>query len=467
MKTYVGSGAVLVLALFVMIFQPFGNALSLQSQLMLGGILITFGIWIFKPFNIPFSVGAMFLGCFGLAVGLPPSVVFSGFTQSAVWTLIAALFFGFALQKTGLGYRIALAILRLFKPSYISLVLAWAIIGLALSVLTPSITVRVAIVIPIAVNCCELCHLKPGSKGNSLIMLTAFAMAMVPGGGWMNGALAGPIIHGAYESVPELAGMLTFDSWMSVSLAPVEIATALMLIGSLILFKPKEPLPAKAINAIKSTRLEPISMNEIITAAILIGAFILFFTGSIHNIPSTAVCLGATFLLFAFGIIKVDEIGTGVNWDNIIFIGIALGLGTICSATGITEWISGLIVPALTGISNSPFLFVGVIAVVFFAWRMIDIANFMTTFILIPAMLPAINARYGVHPLVFVPMLYLASNAFFMNYQNSWALMGQAVARKRSWTPGHLAAYGTIYFAASIISLMIMVPFWVKVGMFG
>jgi hypothetical protein len=91
----------------------------------------------------------------------------------------------------------------------------------------------------------------------------------------------------------------------------------------------------------------------------------------------------------------------------------------------------------------------------------------MTTFILIPAMLPAINARYGVHPLVFVPMLYLASNAFFMNYQNSWALMGQAVARKRSWTPGHLAAYGTIYFAASIISLMIMVPFWVKVGMFG
>ena len=58
MKTYVGSGAVLVLALFVMIFQPFGNALSLQSQLMLGGILITFGIWIFKPLTP--SPGAMF-----------------------------------------------------------------------------------------------------------------------------------------------------------------------------------------------------------------------------------------------------------------------------------------------------------------------------------------------------------------------------------------------------------------------
>ncbi len=465
LKSYIGSGAVLVTALFIMFLQPF-DTLSSQGHLMLGGILITLGIWIFKPFNIPFSVGGMFLGCFGLAVGLSPNVVFSGFTQSAVWTLIPALFFGFVLQKTGLGYRVALMILRLFKPSYVTLVLAWALIGLALSVLTPSITVRVAIVIPIAVNCCELCRLEKRSKGNSLIMLTAFAMAMVPGNGWLSGALTGPIIQGAFDTVTELAGSLTFDSWMRISFAPVILVSVIMVIGALLVFKPKEALPEEAVALIKNTKLEPITRDEIVTAVILIASFLLFFAGSVLPIPSTAVCLGATFLLFAFGIIKPNEIGTGVNWDLILFIGNALGLGAICSTTGITDWLAGLIVPALEPVAGNPFLFVAVVTVVFFAWHMIDIANFMPTFTLIPPMLPAIQAAYGIDPVVFVPMLALAGCAFFMSYQNAWALTGQAVAKDRSWTTGHLAVYGIIFCVASVIALLIMVPFWMQSGLF-
>jgi di/tricarboxylate transporter len=113
---------------------------------------------------------------------MPASTVFSGFTHTAIWTLVAALYFGFVLKKTGLGHRIAFMILKLFRPTYVSMILAWAVIGIALSLLTPSMTVRVAIMMPIAVNCCELCGLKPGSKGNSLILLTAFIMALATTG---------------------------------------------------------------------------------------------------------------------------------------------------------------------------------------------------------------------------------------------------------------------------------------------
>lgn len=457
----------LIAALLIMLLQPFNDALSLQGQLLLGGILIALSIWIFKPWGIPLSVGAMFLTCYALSIGLEPGVVFSGFTQSAVWTLIAALFFGFVLRKTDLGYRIALAILRFFKPSYPSLVLAWTLIGLALSALTPSITVRVAIVIPIAVSCCELCKLAPRSRGNSLIMLTAFAMALVPGGGWLSGALTGPIVQGAYDAVPELTGLITFDSWLSVSFVPVELATLLMLIGSFVIFRPKEPLSKDAVEAIKNTRLAPISRDEIVTASILITAFFLFLTGGIHPIPSAAVCLGATFLLFAFGIIKPPEIGTGISWDLIIFIGVALGLSAMCGVTGITDWLSSLIVPKLAFIARNPFLFVAVVTGVLFAWHMIDVATFIPTFTLVPTLLPAISEAYGINPLIFAPMLCLAGCAFFMDYQNPWALMGQEVAKNRSWTKGHLAAYGMLFFAASLIALVAMVPFWIDAGMFG
>jgi len=467
MKANIGGAAALIAALLIIIFRPLGDSLSAQGQLMLGGILITLGIWIFRPLKLPLSVGGFFLACFGLAIGLPPGVVFSGFAQGTIWTLISALFFGFVLQKTGLGYRVALMILRLFKPSYFTLVLAWTLIGFALSLLTPSITVRVAIVTPIAVSCCEICRLAPRSKGNSLIMLTAFSMALIPGSGWLSGSLTGPIIQGAFESVPALEGVITFDSWLKVTFAPVEIATLLTLIAGLLVFKPKEPLSEDAVIAIKSAKPGHITCDEIVTAAILIMSFALFFTGSLHHIPSTAVCLGATFLLFAFGIIKPPDIGTGISWDLMVFLGCALGLSSICAATGIIDWLSGIIVPAVGSITASPYLFVAVLAAIFFAWHFIDIATFIPTLTLIPPILPAIQSAYGISPMIFVPILDLACCAYFMGYLNPWALMGQSVAKERSWTAGHLAIHGSIFFAASVIALLVMTPFWVSGGLFG
>jgi len=214
-----------------------------------------------------------------------------------------------------------------------------ALIGIVLSVLTPSMTVRVAIVMPIAVSCCELCKLEPGSKGNSLILLTAFSMALIPGAGWLIGSLTGPVLSGAYDAVPELMGMLNFDSWFFVAFLPVEVAAVLMLSGSLIFLRPKEKLSGNAAKAIKETRPGRISREEIISAAILVTCFILFLTGNTLGILSTIVCLGATFLFFVFRIIRPEEIGNGISWDLIVFLGMALGLGNICSSVGIIDWL--------------------------------------------------------------------------------------------------------------------------------
>jgi len=468
MKTkipYIGSIAVTIGAVLIMILKPLNGSLSGQGQMVLAGILITLGLWIFKPFGLPFSAGALFFAAYMLAVGIPVPTVFSGFTQSAVWTLVAALFFGFVIKKTGLGYRLALLILKLFKPSYVSLTIAWAIIGIVLSVLTPSMTVRVAIVMPVALSCCELCDLKPGSKGNSLILLTAFAMALIPGAGWLTGSLTGPVLSGSYDAVPELNGMLNFSSWFSVSFVPVEIASLLMLIGSLLFMRPKEKLPESAAKAIKETKCGKITKDEIISGVILVICFILFLTGNYIGVSSTIVCLGATFLFFVFGIIKPGEIGTGISWDLIVFLGMALGLGSICETVGIIDWLSGLIVPALRPFSANAFLLVGVVTVFLFLWHFIDIASYFPTFVILPAILPAIQKAYGISPLVFAPILALAGCAFFVSYENHWVIMAQSVTKEKSWTPGHLLTYGIIYFVSSIIGIMTAVPIWGNMGL--
>ena len=463
---FLGCGILVIISVIIMAVKPFSANLSDTAHIMLGGIIITLGIWIFKPFNLPYAAGGLFLAMFALILGLAPTVVFSGFSQSAVWTLIPALFFGYTLQKTGLGKRIAFGIVKLFKPSYISLVFAWVLIGIVLSILTPSITVRVAIVIPIALQCCELCKLKKGSRGNSLILLTAFAMALIPGSGWLSGILGGPIIQSMYNNAG-MTDIVTFGSWLEILFLPMMIVTIIVAFGGLIILKPKEPLSKDIINEIKAQPLAKMSRHEGTAAIILSGVFVMFLTSGLHGIPDAAVCLAAVFVFFLSGVLEAKDFNAGVNWDLVIFIGMAISLGPIFYETGISQWLSGIIVPALNPITGNPWIFMYGIMTVMFLWRFVDVAIFIPTMAIVIPILPDIQAAYQIHPLVWIAVLIMAHNAFFLAYQNIWAVMSRSMAGDRAWDNKHMSSYGVLYFIACLISLTVAIPMWINMGMFG
>ena len=456
-----------LIAFIIMTLKPFSGNLADSAQVMLGGILIALSIWIFRPFQLSYSAGGMFLAAFALALGLKPGVVFSGFTQSAIWTLVPALFFGFTLQKTGLGKRIALAVIKLFKPSYLSLVIAWVIIGVLLSLLTPSSTVRVAIMIPIAVQCCELFKLEKGSKGNSLIILTAFGMAILPGSGWMSGVLWGPIISGMINAVPGTEGLVTFNNWFSVLFVPVTITTILLIAGSLIVLKPEEKLSQDAIEAIRKETVSGISRQEILAGLILITVFIMFITNKLHGLPDAAVCLAAVFVLFLSGVLEAKDFNSGVNWDLIVFIAMALSFSAIFKETGISQWLAGIVVPALAPIAGNPFLFMFSVMIFVFLWRFIDVALFVPSIAILVPILPAIQEAYQISPLVWLFIFVMAGNSFFMAYQNMWAMMSRSIAGERAFTNKHLGLYGILYLIASFIALVVTIPRWISAGLFG
>ena len=94
----------------------------------------------------------------------------------------------------------------------------------------------------------------------------------------------------------------------------------------------------------------------------------------------------------------------------------------------------------------------------FFAAYMLDIACYFPTFIILPPILPAIQQAYGIDPLVFAPMLSLGCCAFFMAYQNQWAIMSESIAGARAWRGSHRVAYAAIFFGASIVAMLVAVP---------
>lgn len=459
---YIGSTFMILVAVLIMTMRPFYD-LDDTAHIMLAGIVIVLCIWIFKPFKLTYAIGGLVLALFGLLVELPPTVIFSGFTQVALWTLIPAFFFGYTLQKTGLGRRIAMMVIKVCKPTYISLIFAWVYIGVVLSILTPATTVRVAIMLPIAVQCCELFNLKKGSKGNSLIILTAFAMALIPGSGWLTGVIWGPFIQGQMAN----AGiMVTFGDWIGVLLAPVIIATILLVVGGLLILKPEEKISSEVIEAVKKQSMGKMGKNEIISAVILMAVFGLSLTSSLHGFSTAIICIFAMLCFFVFGVLETNDFNSAANWNLIVFIAMAFSLGPVFSATGISEWLSGIVIPALEPIAGNPWLFVFAVTSFMFIWSLVDVAMFLPTISIMVPILPRIHEAYQINPLVWIAIFILAGNAFFLAYQNMWAAMSSSIAEDRAWTNKHQGIYGLLYFAVCLLALVVAIPMWINAGLF-
>ena len=100
-------------------------------------------------------------------------------------------------------------------------------------------------------------------------MLIAWAMALMPGTGWMTGSLWGPIGIGFFNSTQGLEGLITFETWSNAILLPAELVTILFVIGLYIVMKPDEPLNI-CIDSFNDAykELGPMRFPEIITLII-------------------------------------------------------------------------------------------------------------------------------------------------------------------------------------------------------
>jgi anion transporter len=462
-----GSGLFIFLGLVVACSQAFQPSLDYRGHFTLAMLIITIGLWIFKPFNLPFSITSCLFMASLLIIGVPAATVFSGFASTAVWSLIPALFFGFALMKTGLGKRIAYFCMKSIKVTYPTLLLMWAVIGIVLSMLTPSITVRVVIVIPIAMQCIEICKLPKASKARSLVLITAWAMVVIPGIGWLTGSLNGPILSGFFAATPGLDA-IDFGSWAMVSLLPTVMITIFTVVAGYFLLKPEEKLSlSREVFKNEYTKLGKMSVQEKITGIVLTTCFALFATNSLHHIPDAATCLIGFFVLGLTRCIEVKEISSGISWDLVLFIGTTMGFGSVFTVTGVSGWLSGILVEAIAPIAVNPWVFVLTVMLLMFIWRFVDIAVFVPTMAIISSIAPAVFAQFGINPLVWVPLLCIATNSFFFSYTNMFALVGEANTGGNGWTAGHLSKYGTGYFVASMLAMLITIPYWIAIGMFG
>jgi di/tricarboxylate transporter len=452
-----------VLAAIIVLTNPF-SGLPAQGNGIIAITLICLALWIFRTGSLPYLAGGAVLLAGGLLYKLPLEVVTKGYTSSAVWVLVPALFFGFALMKTGLGKRVAYFVLKTFEPSYLTICISWFIIGLALSALTPSITVRLAIVMPIAISLVEACKLSDRSKGSALICFVAWGTALLPGIGWQTGSLWGIFMMGFYPQ--EMKPLATPGAWFQYMAFPWFLITILFLTLVYMVFKPKEPLQLKR-EAFKNQyqALGRITRNEIICVVILLVALILFSIEKWTGIKTPEAAMMAFAALMLLGIIKLPDISSGVNWDIINFFAVVMSLTAMFAKAGISDWAKPILEPGILSMAGSPLTFLIVGTVVLWAIRFIDIPwGFTTIALLAPAFIPLYH-KFGLHPVLVSVSVIAAGNSFFLGYQQPFVVMGETLTQSRGWSGRHVSTAGMLYAVAVIIGILVSSLYWRAMGL--
>lgn len=428
-----------------------------QSGLAIIALAVVF--WAFDVLNA--GITAVLVLALLIISGVPSSVALSGYATGAFWILVSVLFFGTAMEKTGLARRISYRILLAFRPTYGGVLFAFMVIGFVLTFGIPSMTVRTAVMVPIAVALVRAVQLPLPSPGAAVIVLSAFEMAVLPGCALLTGALWGPFVAGLFTS----AGFaVTWLEWARVLALPTVLwCGALLVANVLVLRPPAAAIMDKAVIRDEVRRLGPMGRVELVTAAIVALSVAAWATQPWHRVPAEAVGMVALAALFAAGVLQPPDIGTGIPWALAIFVGGMLSLTTVMTTYKINAWVGGYILPTVQPFFDSPFALVGVLALTVAAMRFIDPLGFIT---LAATILPlaAVAASRGVPPLVLAGIILLPLHVFWFNYQNMWLVMTEGISKKAAYTDADRFKLATAFFVVTLLMLGVSVVYWRLIG---
>ncbi len=452
-------------------FMPAQPGLDHMAQLVLAVIAGTVVLWAAEVMNN--GVASLLMMGVLMTIGVAPLLVvpglsppisgaLSGFADGAWWTLLVVVYYGFAMKKTGLAERIAYYILSLFPGTYTGVLSAFFLIGLILSPLIPSMTVRTAIMAPIAWSLVQTLGLKARSRGSALIMITVIEMAVVPGLAFKLGSLNGPVVVSMFNAkkLP-----LTDGGYIQVMLLPTLVMCGLILVLNQLFFKPEEPIHvSRAFATDKLRALGRVGRNELITALVVFSSIGFWVTaGKLHHLATFTVGMFGMAILSLTGVFEDKDIGTGVSWTLLLFLGGIFSLTHIIPQYKITHWLASIMTPRILPLVHSPMILLLLMALLMLGMRFIDPSAFFALPLLWTPLVDPVSAG-GIPPLVLAAPLLLMSAPFLLMYTNFWMAMGEGMTGKQGFSKGQMFRLACINVLAGLAATAVGVVYWKIAG---
>jgi anion transporter len=451
--------AIAALAGILIAALPEVAGLSHRAQLVLAITIFSAILWAFQVINN--GVTSVLMMGLLIVAGVRPPLALSGFGSPPFWVLVTVLFYGFAMKKTGLAERLSYYILSLFPGTYSGILTAFFVIGFVLALGIPSMTVRTAIMVPIAWALVQSLDLQPRSRGAALIVLTTIEMAVIPGLAFLYGSLDGPIVAAAFD-VKHLP--LSWLGYAQVITFPTLLLCVLILIGNQFILRPEAPLAASAGFARERLRaLGNFKRPELVTAIVVAISIVFWATDRYHHLPSFVIGTFAMAVFALAGIIKDEDIGTGVSWSLMLYLGGVFGLANVIQDAKVTDWLAGFFVPVARQLTSNLVLLSIVLALAMYVLRFLDPSSFIALSVLFLSVVDVTNAA-GIPPLVVMAPILLASVPFWMSYQNFWLAMGEGLTGNLAFSSAQRLRLANGYAVLMLVAGAVGVGYWKLIG---
>jgi L-tartrate/succinate antiporter len=266
----------------------------------------------------------------------------SGFSNSTVWLIFGAFVFAMGYEKTGLGRRIALLLVRTLGGKTLGLGYAITFTDLLLAPFTPSNTARSAgTIYPVLRSIPELYGSRPGEsprKIGAYLMWVAFATTCVTSSMFVT-SLAPNLL--AIELVKKTVGVEI--TWMQWFLAFLPIGAPLVLLLPLLVFwmfppevRSSAEVPAWAARELRV--MGGITRREAVMLGLVVCALGLWIGGARLVDPAT-VTLIAISLMIICGVVSWDDILDNHRaWNVLAWFATLVVLGDGLSKVGFAAW---------------------------------------------------------------------------------------------------------------------------------
>jgi L-tartrate/succinate antiporter len=316
-------------------------------------------------------VGVFVVATLGLAGPKPGDSIrwaLSGFSNTTVWLIFGAFMFALGYEKTGLGKRIGLFLVKKMGKQTLGLGYAITLADFILAPFTPSNTARSAgTIFPIVRNLPVLYGSLPGETARrigSYIMWTAFSATCVTSSMFLT-ALAPNLL--ALELVHKTTNLsISWTEWLAGFLP---VGLPLLLILPLLIYKiyPPEIRSSQEAPSWAGRELQnmgKITRQEWMMSLLAVLALALWIFGGNLLDATTVVGVIISLMLISRVISWDDVLGNKQAWNVLVWFATLVALADGLNKIGFVAWVASSSAERMSGMSPTVVLFL--LVVVFF-----------------------------------------------------------------------------------------------------
>ena len=319
---------------------------TMPPDMAVAGALVLVTIGMLATGGLPEQLVVLVFFLFAMTLSIAPSsVVFSGFTSGAFWLVFGGLVIGAAVDRTGLGARIAGSIVRRVSDDYRLVIGAIILVSMVLGFLMPSTLSRVVLLIPIVMALAERLGFAAGGRSrNGMIMATVLS-AYLCSTSVLPANVPNNVLLGAAETFQGVH--LRYFDYLLLHFPVLAFLKALVIWGCVVwLFR---PAPGSADNAPPAsdgsgtdTGYRVFSAEEGRLAVLLTLALVLWASDSLHGIAPAWVSLGVGIvcLLPLVSLVPPDSFRAKVQVGPLIYVAGIIGIGAVVAESGLGAFLS-------------------------------------------------------------------------------------------------------------------------------